>query len=146
VTAHFESQRSEKRSWTRRGFGIIPRNYCVAAFCESGAFGVLGGCDTAICVINLHVMSTSSAFDSRPRLHRDIDALRPNGKLMRMGVTFDPMEVAPLQLVSGNRTIQGWAAGRPTDSEDTLRFAQWPAYAPRLKPIPLTGHLKLTTE
>ena len=53
-----------------------------------------------------------------------IDGLGPNGTLMVIGVTFDPIEVAPVQLISGSRTIQGWAAGTPADSEDTLRFAE----------------------
>jgi D-arabinose 1-dehydrogenase-like Zn-dependent alcohol dehydrogenase len=42
-----------------------------------------------------------------------IDGLGPNGKLMVMGLSFDPIEVTPAQLISGNRTIQGWAAGTP---------------------------------
>src|SRR5438067_3941631 len=51
-----------------------------------------------------------------------IDGLGPNGKLIVIGVAFDPIQVTPVQLISGSRTIQGWAAGTPTDSEDTLRF------------------------
>src|ERR1700728_1103275 len=53
-----------------------------------------------------------------------IDGLGPNGKLIVIGAAFDPIEVTPVQLINGSRTIQGWAAGTPTDSEDTLRFAQ----------------------
>ena len=53
-----------------------------------------------------------------------IDGLGPNGKLMVIGATFDPIEVTPPQLIFGNRTIQGWAARTPADSEDTLRFSQ----------------------
>ena len=33
------------------------------------------------------------------------------------------MDVTPVQLIPGNKAIQGWAAGTPADSEDTLRFA-----------------------
>src|ERR1700674_1213135 len=53
-----------------------------------------------------------------------IDGLGPNGKLIVVGATFDPIEVTPPQLIFGNRTIQGWAAGTPADAEDTLRFAE----------------------
>ena len=53
-----------------------------------------------------------------------IDGLGPNGKLIVVGVTFDPIEVSPVQLITGSRSIQGWAAGTPADSEDTLRFAE----------------------
>jgi D-arabinose 1-dehydrogenase-like Zn-dependent alcohol dehydrogenase len=53
-----------------------------------------------------------------------INGLGPNGRLMVIGATADPIEVTPFQLISGSRTIQGWASGIPTDSEDTLRFAE----------------------
>jgi D-arabinose 1-dehydrogenase-like Zn-dependent alcohol dehydrogenase len=53
-----------------------------------------------------------------------IDGLGPNGELMVIGATFDPIEVTPLQLINGSRTIQGWASGTPADEEDTLRFAE----------------------
>jgi D-arabinose 1-dehydrogenase-like Zn-dependent alcohol dehydrogenase len=33
-------------------------------------------------------------------------------------------DFTPIQLISGSRTIQGWAAGTPADSEDILRFAE----------------------
>ena len=66
-----------------------------------------------------------------------IDGLGPNGKLMVMGLSFDPIEVTPAQLISGNRTIQGWAAGTPTDSEDTLRFAELTGVRPMLETYPL---------
>src|SRR6201991_3055088 len=49
-----------------------------------------------------------------------INGLGPNGKLMVIGASFDPIEVTPIQLITGVRTIQGWASGVPTDSEDTL--------------------------
>src|ERR1700738_3995953 len=65
-----------------------------------------------------------------------IDGLGPNGKLMVIGVTFDPIEITPVQLVSGSRTIQGWAAGTPTDSEDTLRFAELTGVRPMIETYP----------
>jgi len=52
-----------------------------------------------------------------------IDGLGPNGKLLVIGASFDPIEVTPIQLIMGSKTVQGWAAGPPADSEDTLRFA-----------------------
>ena len=66
-----------------------------------------------------------------------IDGLGPNGKLMVIGATFDPIEVSPLQLISGSRTIQGWASGVPTDSEDTLRFAELTGVRPMIETYPL---------
>jgi D-arabinose 1-dehydrogenase-like Zn-dependent alcohol dehydrogenase len=66
-----------------------------------------------------------------------IDGLGPNGKLMVIGATFDPMEVTPIQLINGSKTIQGWAAGTPADSEDTLRFAAQTGVRPMIETYPL---------
>ena len=66
-----------------------------------------------------------------------IDGLGPNGKLMVVGATFEPIEVTPIQLIMGVRTIQGWAAGTPTDSEDTLRFAELTGVRPMIETYPL---------
>src|SRR5436309_6069339 len=66
-----------------------------------------------------------------------IDGLGPNGKLMVIGATFDPIEVTPIQLISGSRTIQGWAAGTSADSEDTLDFAELTGVRPMIETYPL---------
>jgi D-arabinose 1-dehydrogenase-like Zn-dependent alcohol dehydrogenase len=66
-----------------------------------------------------------------------IDGLGPNGKLMVIGATFDPIEVTPIQLIGESRTIQGWAAGTPADSEDTLRFAELSGVRPMVETYPL---------
>jgi D-arabinose 1-dehydrogenase-like Zn-dependent alcohol dehydrogenase len=66
-----------------------------------------------------------------------IDGLGPNGKLMVVGVTFDPIEVTPVQLISGSRSLQGWASGTPTDAEDTLRFAELTGVRPMIETYPL---------
>jgi D-arabinose 1-dehydrogenase-like Zn-dependent alcohol dehydrogenase len=66
-----------------------------------------------------------------------IDGLGPNGELLVIGATFDPIEVTPVQLISGSRTIQGWAAGTPADSEDTLRFAELAGVHPMIETYPL---------
>jgi D-arabinose 1-dehydrogenase-like Zn-dependent alcohol dehydrogenase len=66
-----------------------------------------------------------------------INGLGPNGKLIVIGVTFDPIEVAPVQLITGSRTIQGWAAGTPADSEDTLHFSELTGVRPMIETYPL---------
>ena len=66
-----------------------------------------------------------------------IDGLGPNGELMVIAAVFDPIEVTPVQLITGSRTIQGWAAGTPADSEDTLRFAQKAGVHPMIETYPL---------
>jgi D-arabinose 1-dehydrogenase-like Zn-dependent alcohol dehydrogenase len=66
-----------------------------------------------------------------------IDGLGPNGKLMVIGASPDPIEVTPIQLISGSRTIQGWASGTPADSEDTLGFAELSGVRPMIETYPL---------
>ena len=66
-----------------------------------------------------------------------IDGLGPNGKLIVVGATFEPIEVTPLQLIMGVRSIHGWAAGTPTDSEDTLRFAELSGVRALIETYPL---------
>jgi D-arabinose 1-dehydrogenase-like Zn-dependent alcohol dehydrogenase len=66
-----------------------------------------------------------------------INGLGPNGKLVVIGVTFDPIEVAPVQLITGSKSIQGWAAGTPADSEDTLQFAELSGVRPMIETYPL---------
>ncbi len=66
-----------------------------------------------------------------------IDGLGPNGELMVVGAAFDPIEVTPLQLISGSRTIQGWASGTPADSEDTLNFAELSGVRAMIETYPL---------
>jgi D-arabinose 1-dehydrogenase-like Zn-dependent alcohol dehydrogenase len=66
-----------------------------------------------------------------------IDGLAPNGRLMVIGADFQPIEVTPVQLITGCRTIQGWVAGTPADSEDTLRFAELSGVRPMIETYPL---------
>ncbi|MHB8812848.1 MAG: alcohol dehydrogenase [Steroidobacteraceae bacterium] len=66
-----------------------------------------------------------------------IDGLAPNGKLMVLGAAPEPIEVSPIQLIMGTRTIQGWASGTPADSEDTLRFAELSGVRPMIETHPL---------
>jgi D-arabinose 1-dehydrogenase-like Zn-dependent alcohol dehydrogenase len=66
-----------------------------------------------------------------------IDGLGPNGKLMVVGAANDPIEVTPVQLITGSRTIEGWASGTPADAEDTLRFAELSGVRPMIETYPL---------
>jgi D-arabinose 1-dehydrogenase-like Zn-dependent alcohol dehydrogenase len=65
------------------------------------------------------------------------DGLGPNGKLIVIGAAFDPIEVTPVQLINGSRTIQGWASGTPADEEDTLQFAVLSGVRPMIETYPL---------
>src|ERR1700677_1028131 len=66
-----------------------------------------------------------------------IDGLGPNGKLVVIGASFDPIEVTPIQLITGQKSIQGWASGVPSDSEDTLRFSELTGVRPMIETYPL---------
>ena len=45
--------------------------------------------------------------------------------------------MTPIQLISGSRSIQGWSSGTPTDSEDTLRFAELTGVRALIETYPL---------
>jgi D-arabinose 1-dehydrogenase-like Zn-dependent alcohol dehydrogenase len=66
-----------------------------------------------------------------------VNGLGPNGKLMVVGAAFDPIEVTPVQLITGSRSLQGWASGTPADSEDTLQFAELTGVRPMIETYPL---------
>src|SRR5438132_5182038 len=63
--------------------------------------------------------------------------LGANGTLVVIGASADPIEVSPLQLIMGRKRIQGWPAGMPTDSEDTLRFDEMTGVRPMIEKLPL---------
>ncbi|MEO8132062.1 MAG: alcohol dehydrogenase catalytic domain-containing protein, partial [Bryobacteraceae bacterium] len=66
-----------------------------------------------------------------------IGGLGPDGKLIAIGAGSDPIEVAPLQIILGRLSIQGWASGIPTDSEDTMRFSVLTGVHPMIETYPL---------
>jgi len=66
-----------------------------------------------------------------------IDGLAPNGKLLVVGASLDPIQVTPVQLITGSRALQGWASGTPADAEDTLRFAELTGVRPMIETYPL---------
>ena len=66
-----------------------------------------------------------------------IGGLGANGTFMVIGAAPDPIEVSSLLLILGKRTIKGWASGTPTDSEDTLRFAEMTGIRPMIEKYPL---------
>lgn len=66
-----------------------------------------------------------------------IGGLGPNGTLLVIGASPDPIEVPPNQLILGTKRIQGWASGIPTDSEDTLHFSEMTGVRPLIEKYPL---------
>jgi D-arabinose 1-dehydrogenase-like Zn-dependent alcohol dehydrogenase len=80
------------------------------------------------------ILATAPSSKSMSEL---IDGLAPNGKLMVIGADARPIEVTPIQLIFGSKSIQGWASGVPADAEDTLRFAELSGVRAMIETYPL---------
>jgi D-arabinose 1-dehydrogenase-like Zn-dependent alcohol dehydrogenase len=65
------------------------------------------------------------------------NGLARNGKLVVVGAGSDPLAISPIQLIGGRTTIQGWASGIATDSEDTMRFSTLTGVRPMIEKYPL---------
>lgn len=51
-----------------------------------------------------------------------LGGLAINGKMIIVGAA-DPLEVSPLLLISGRRSVTGWPSGSSVDSQDAMRFS-----------------------
>ena len=80
------------------------------------------------------ILATSPAAKPMSAL---IDGLGANGQMIVVGATPEPIEVSPIQLIRGRKSIQGWPSGTPADSEDTLRFAELTGVRPMVERFPL---------
>jgi D-arabinose 1-dehydrogenase-like Zn-dependent alcohol dehydrogenase len=80
------------------------------------------------------ILATAPSSKSMSEL---IDGLGNNGTMMVIGAAFEPIEVTPAQLIFGRKSIKGWSAGIPTDSEDTLRLAELTGVRPMIEKYPL---------
>lgn len=61
------------------------------------------------------------------------DGLAPNGKLMIVGASMDPLAISPMQTIGGRRSVQGWASGTAKDSEDTMQFSSLSGVRPMIE-------------
>jgi len=66
-----------------------------------------------------------------------VDGLAPGGKLLVVGAGLEPLNMTPLQLISGRRAIQGWPSGTAKDSEETLTFSALSGVRPMIERYPL---------
>lgn len=66
------------------------------------------------------------------------DGLGANGTMVVVGAAPEPIEIAPIQVIRGRRSLQGWASGTAADSEDTLRFAELTGVRPMIEKYPLS--------
>jgi D-arabinose 1-dehydrogenase-like Zn-dependent alcohol dehydrogenase len=65
------------------------------------------------------------------------DGLSPNGKLLVVAAPGQPLEINPLTLIMGRRSVQGWPSGIAPDSEDTVRFSARTGVRPMIERFPL---------
>jgi D-arabinose 1-dehydrogenase-like Zn-dependent alcohol dehydrogenase len=66
-----------------------------------------------------------------------IGGLGIDGRLVVVGASAEPIEVSPLALISGRRSIAGWPSGTATDSEETLAFSVLAGIRPLIETYPL---------
>lgn len=52
-----------------------------------------------------------------------IDGLRARGEMVVIGVSPERIEVSPVQLIPGQKTLRGHASGTSREVEETIRFA-----------------------
>lgn len=62
-----------------------------------------------------------------------LKGLGPNGKLMIVGISEDPIQVDPISFVSGRNSVEGWPSGVAADSEDTLKFCARTGVKPQIE-------------
>lgn len=66
-----------------------------------------------------------------------VDGLAVNGKLLIVGATGEPLEVSPIQLIKGRKSVQGWHSGNAKDSEETLSFCVLSGIRAMIETFPL---------
>ncbi|HKJ09702.1 MAG TPA: alcohol dehydrogenase [Gammaproteobacteria bacterium] len=66
-----------------------------------------------------------------------VGGLGRDGRLIVVGIDGAPVEVSPLQLIPGRRSVRGWPSGTPRDSEDTLNFSANFDVLPHIETYPL---------
>jgi D-arabinose 1-dehydrogenase-like Zn-dependent alcohol dehydrogenase len=66
-----------------------------------------------------------------------VEGLGPNGQLLVVGASLEPLTIFPLQIIPNRRDVQGWSSGTAKDSEDTLRFSALTGIRPMIERYPL---------
>lgn len=66
-----------------------------------------------------------------------VNGLGLDGKLLMVAATGEPIEVSPMQLLMGRKSVAGWPSGTAKDSEDTLQFSALTGTAPMIEEFPL---------
>ncbi|HSI70047.1 MAG TPA: alcohol dehydrogenase [Gillisia sp.] len=66
-----------------------------------------------------------------------VNGLGLDGKLLMVAATGEPIEVSPMQLLMGRKSVAGWPSGTAKDSEDTLQFSALTGTTAMIEEYPL---------
>jgi D-arabinose 1-dehydrogenase-like Zn-dependent alcohol dehydrogenase len=80
------------------------------------------------------ILATATSADAMGAL---FGGLRPEGKLLIVGASMDPVPAPAAALIGGDKSIEGHASGTSIDSEDTLRFSVLFGVRPMIETMPL---------
>ena len=78
-----------------------------------------------------------STVTSSQAMNSVLGGLAIGGRMIVVGASPDPIEVSPLLLILGHRSVQGWPSGTSIDSEDTLAFSALANVRPMIETMPL---------
>jgi D-arabinose 1-dehydrogenase-like Zn-dependent alcohol dehydrogenase len=65
-----------------------------------------------------------------------IDGLSIDGRLVIVGADVEPLQISPVQLLRGRRSVIGWPSGTAKDSEECLEFAALSGVRPQIERFP----------
>ncbi len=65
-----------------------------------------------------------------------VEGLGLDGKLVIVGAGFEPLEIAPVQLLSARKSICGWPSGTGRDSEECMQFCALSGIRPMIERFP----------
>ncbi len=66
-----------------------------------------------------------------------VGGLGRDGSLLIVAATGEPVEVSPMALIQGRKSVAGWPSGNANDSEDTLDFSALTGVTPEIETFPL---------
>lgn len=66
-----------------------------------------------------------------------VGGLAPNGRLIIVGASMDPLSVPPAAFIGGSTGLAGHASGTSQDSQDTLAFSELTEVKPMIETLPL---------
>jgi D-arabinose 1-dehydrogenase-like Zn-dependent alcohol dehydrogenase len=92
----------------------------------AAALQALGGVDL--------ILATATSAEAMGAV---FGGLRPEGKLLIVGASMDPIPAPAAALIGGDKSIEGHASGTSIDSEDTLRFSVLTGVRPMIETVPL---------